>query len=217
MRAVAKGLYLRFQVLVHEMAKFGVVGAINTGVHVGLFGLLHWRLGLGPLTSNGLAIAVAATSSYFMNRHWTFRHRARTGAGREYSLFFLLNGVGWLISQACVGFTAYVLGFTGPIADFSALVAGVALGMGFRFATYKRWVFLPAEAEPVPGGGATVLPVAPPGRAPRRAARGRRLAGAAAGTAPGRTPAPVAGKASRNGDPAAEPAEEAGATPVGTG
>lgn len=143
-----RGLYDRFQVLVHELAKFGVVGAINTAIHFGLYNLMNERIGLGPLTSNGIAIAIAATSSYVMNRHWTFKHRARSGTRREYSLFFLLNGIGWLISQVCLGFTVYVLDQTGPLAENLALVAGVALGMGFRFLTYKRWVFLPA-AEPV--------------------------------------------------------------------
>jgi putative flippase GtrA len=159
----ARKLYQRFQVLVHEMAKFGVVGAINTVLHFGLFNLMRFHLGWGPLTSNGIAIAVAATSSYFMNRHWTFRHRARSGAGREYSLFFLLNLVGWVISQACVAVTTYVLHLSGPLAANGALVVGVALGMGFRFGTYKRWVFLPsagasagvARAGARPGSGSS--------------------------------------------------------------
>jgi putative flippase GtrA len=160
----ARQLYSRFQVLVHEMAKFGVVGAINTIVHFGLANLLHLRMGVGEMTANGIAVAAAATSSYFMNRHWTFRHRARSGGGREYSLFFLLNGVGLVISSACVGFTKFVLGLSGPLAYNAALVAGVVLGMGFRFATYKRWVFLPSQATP----GGTGTPVAaqpdlPPG------------------------------------------------------
>jgi putative flippase GtrA len=213
----ARALYQRFQVLVHEMAKFGVVGAINTVLHFGLFNLLHLKYGWGPLTSNGIAIAVAATSSYFMNRHWTFRHRARTGAGREYSLFFLLNGVGWIISQACVGITTYVLGLTGALASNAALVVGVALGMGFRFATYKRWVFLPLEddepVEPVaseaPAGPVGGTP-AEPGTSPARPAAvapgpGRPESnGQAPAPAPARPPAgdPAADRAGRSGDAA---------------
>jgi putative flippase GtrA len=140
-----KTLYVRWQVVVHEIAKFGIVGAFNTVLHFGLFNLLRFTVGLGPLTANGLAIAVAATSSYVMNRHWTFRHRARTGVGREYSLFFLLNGVGMVISEACVGFTHYVLGQTSALALNAALAAGVGLGMVFRFTAYKRWVFMSRE------------------------------------------------------------------------
>lgn len=147
--SLARSLYERWQVLVHEIAKFGVVGLINTVLHFGLFNLLTVRFGVGPLTSNGIAIAIAATSSYFMNREWTFRHRARRGLRREYSVFFILNGAGLVISEACLGFTHYVLGYQGQLAHNAALVAGVGLGTLFRFLTYKRWVFLAAE-QPAP-------------------------------------------------------------------
>jgi putative flippase GtrA len=148
--SLARSLYERWQVLVHEIAKFGIVGAVNTVLHFGLFNLLSVRFGVGPLTSNGIAIAVAATSSYFMNREWTFRHRARRGLRREYSMFFLLNGVGLVISEACLGFTHYVLGYQGQLAHNAALVAGVALGTLFRFLTYKRWVFLASDPSAAP-------------------------------------------------------------------
>lgn len=151
--SLAKSLYARWRVLVHELAKFGIVGAINTIVHFGLLNLMVLWLGLRPLVANGIAIAVAATSSYFMNREWTFRHRARSGVGREYSLFFVLNGVGWVISQACVAFTTYVLDMHGPLALNAAVVAGVVLGTFFRFLTYKRWVFLAHEPRALVAAG----------------------------------------------------------------
>jgi putative flippase GtrA len=91
------------------------------------------------------SVAVAATSSFFMNRHWTFRHRARTGLRREYTLFFLLNGVGLLIANACILVVEQGFGKTGPLWFNLAQVAGLALGMVFRFTTYKRWVFLSPE------------------------------------------------------------------------
>jgi putative flippase GtrA len=212
---LATALYRRFQVLVHEMAKFGVVGAINTVVHFGLFNLLHLRYGWGPLTSNGIAIAVAATSSYYMNRHWTFRHRARTGAGREYSLFFLLNGVGWIISQACVAITTYVLDLTGAVASNGALVVGVALGMGFRFATYKRWVFLPLDgtepdevAAEMPGGpaGANGAAVSPNGRPASAVTEPSGVVGQA-----GPAPAGSSKESGGAGQPGARAAGDAGA------
>lgn len=159
--SLARSLYERWRVLVHEVAKFGIVGAINTVVHFGLLNLLALRFGWAPLTANGTAIAVAATSSYFMNREWTFRHRARSGLGREYSLFFVLNGVGWLISQACVAFTTYVLELHSALALNAAVVAGVILGTFFRFLTYKRWVFLapePSGLAHVDGPGELLTP-----------------------------------------------------------
>ena len=88
---------------------------------------------------------MAATSSFFMNRQWTFRHRARTGLRREYTLFFLLNGVGLLIANGCILVVERGFGKTGALWFNVAQVAGLALGMVFRFATYKRFVFVSHE------------------------------------------------------------------------
>jgi putative flippase GtrA len=139
------GLYQRWRHLVHEMAKFGIVGAFNTGLDFAVFNLLYLGVGWPAMGANSTSVAIAATSSFFMNRHWTFRHRARTGLRREYTLFFLLNGVGLLIANACILVVEQGLGKTGPLWLNIAKVAGLVLGMVFRFTTYKRFVFLSPE------------------------------------------------------------------------
>jgi putative flippase GtrA len=136
------GLYRRWQVLVHELAKFGIVGAVNTALDFGLANFLHLGLGLNQYLAKAISVSVAATSSYFMNRHWTFRHRARTGLGREYTLFFVLNGIGLAIAEACIWVVRVPLHREGALWFNLAQVAGLAIGMLFRFTTYKRWVFL---------------------------------------------------------------------------
>ncbi len=143
--SVIAGLYQRWRHLAHEMAKFGIVGAFNTVLDFGLFNLLYVGLGWTALGANTASVAVAATSSFFMNRHWTFRHRARTDLRREYLVFFLLNGVGLLIATGCILFVERVLDQTGPLWLNIAKVAGLVLGMIFRFTTYKRFVFLSPE------------------------------------------------------------------------
>jgi putative flippase GtrA len=136
----------------HEVAKFGIVGLCAFVIDVGLFNLLRFAGGDGPLydkplTAKVISVAVATTFAYFGNRYWTFRHRGRTSFGREYLLFFVLNGVGMLISVTCLWFSHYALGFTSPLADnISANVVGLALGTMFRFWSYRRWVF-PDDAE----------------------------------------------------------------------
>lgn len=157
------GLYRRLESLIHELAKFGIVGAFNFALYFGLFNLLLHR-GLGSVTSNVIATVISATSSYFMNRHWSFRHRARSGLRREYTLFFLLNGVGLLISSGVIGFTDHVLGRDTTLALNVASVLGQVIGTVFRFATYKKFVFLaPAgeagtAAEAAWAGGPGALP-----------------------------------------------------------
>jgi putative flippase GtrA len=142
---IISSLYERWRHLVHELAKFGIVGAVNTILDFGLANLLYLGFGWPSLAAKTGSVAVAATSSFFMNRHWTFRHRARTGLRREYTLFFLLNGVGLLIANACILVVEHGFGKTGALWFNVAQVAGLALGMVFRFTTYKRWVFMSHE------------------------------------------------------------------------
>ncbi len=142
-------LHRRFAYLVRELAKFGSVGAVAFVITVTLSNALHSGVGMGPLSSNAIATVVATTFAYVANRFWTFRHRDRTGLGREYTLFFALNGVGLVITQLFIGFVHYVLHLTGPIAYNASLIVGTGVATLFRFWSYKKWVFLPVEAAPV--------------------------------------------------------------------
>lgn len=149
LRARLSEFYESLDVLVHEVLKFGLVGAFNYLVDVGLFNVLV----LGPLEGRPLiaktvSTIVALTSSYFMNRHWTFRHRARSGIVREYSIFFLLSAIGLAITLACLGVSEYVLDQQSLLArNVSGNVVGVGLAMVFRFWSFKRWVFTSPQPE----------------------------------------------------------------------
>jgi putative flippase GtrA len=142
---IAIALYARFRQLIHEVAKFGIIGAVAFMVTWGGTNLLHFGLGMGPLTSNTLATVVAATVAFAGNRYWTFRNRAASGLGREYFLFFVLNGVGLLIQLLCIGFTHYTLKMDDHFSYNVALIVGIAIGTLFRFWSYKKWVFLPPQ------------------------------------------------------------------------
>ena len=158
-----RGLWLRFEHLVAELAKFGMVGGVAAVVDIAGSNLLLFGLGLGPLTSKTLSVAVAATVAFLGNRFWTWRHRARKNLAKEYFLYFVLNAVGLLIALLVVGFTYYILELRGPIAyNLSANVIGLGLGSLFRFWSYKRWVFLPPELPEVDPH--TGLPVPDNGR-----------------------------------------------------
>ncbi len=146
-----RAVYARFGSLTVEVAKFGVVGAVNVVVDVGIFNLLLFHvLPDKPLTDKGISTSVAIVSSYFMNRHWTWRDRERHGLARELPLFFLLSAIGLLLAEACLAFSHYVLGLDSKLADnISANVFGLLLGLAFRFWAYRRWVFPAATREQV--------------------------------------------------------------------
>ena len=146
--------YVRWQTLVHEIAKFGIVGAFCYVIDVGLFNVFHFGWGWGPITSKTLSTIIAATVNYFANRHWSFQHRARSGTRREYSLFIVLNFIGLGIALAFLGFGHYVLKQTSPLAtNVWGNVVGTGMATFFRFWAYKRFVFLHPDhpkAQPPP-------------------------------------------------------------------
>jgi putative flippase GtrA len=159
-------LYRRFEHLVHEVAKFASVGAVAYVIDVGLFNLLRFAGGQGPLydrplTAKVVSVVLATTFAYFANRHWTWKHRERTGLAREYTLFFLINGVALVLSVGVLWFTHYVLGFTSPLADnISANGIGLVLGTLFRFFAYRRWVFPEGTTSTTEGAPAVTTPAA---------------------------------------------------------
>jgi putative flippase GtrA len=48
---------------------------------------------------------IATGVTFIGSRYWTYRHRERTGLGRETVLFFGVNGIGVAISEVPVGLT----------------------------------------------------------------------------------------------------------------
>lgn len=146
-----RALSARLDQLLHELLKFGTVGALAFVVDVGLFNLLRYgALADKPLTAKTVSVVLATWVAYLGNRHWTFRHRGRRGFRRETTLFFLLNGLALLIALACLGLSHYVLGLTSGLADnIAANVVGLGLGTVFRFWSYRRFVFPHVPTGPV--------------------------------------------------------------------
>lgn len=171
-------LYRHVEHLVREVAKFGLVGLLGMVVDLPIYNwlvfdnpLIFGTSGVGPLhdrpvTAKFVSVTVATFATYLGNRHWTWRHRERTGLHREYLLFFLLNGIGLLIAAGCLGFSRYVLDLHTPLADnIAANFIGLGLGTLFRFWSYRKWVFREeialeeAEARRDEAGNTGDLPV----------------------------------------------------------
>ena len=158
---LTRRLYERFHTLIHEVAKFGIVGGFAFLVTEVGTNVLHFDMHLGPISANVIATIVATFVSYLGNRFWTFRHRAAmSNVAGEYGLFFLLNGIGLVIQLACIGFTYYVLGMNDKLSYNVALFVGIVLGTLFRFWAYRKWVWRAHPGQPeVPSDGP--IPVVP--------------------------------------------------------
>ncbi|WP_020576852.1 GtrA family protein [Actinopolymorpha alba] len=147
-------LYGKVRHLIHEVAKFGLVGAVAFVVDMGGFSLLRYGFdGDGPLhhkplTARTISVVLATVVAYLGNRHWTWRHTQRRAVHQEYTLFFLLNLAGLVINLAVLAFVNYVLHLRDPMSNGVANLVGIGLGTLLRFWSYRRFVFrAPAGAR----------------------------------------------------------------------
>jgi putative flippase GtrA len=166
-------LYQRFRLLIHEGAKFCVVGGTGSIVTLAGADILTFDVGLNRYASLTIATIVATFVTFVGNRYWTFRHRQGAGTTRESVLFFVLNGVGLLIQYASLGFFWDGLGLHTKFWYNVANFVGLVIGTLFRFWSYRRWVWhvqpaggpeMPSVAAggPLPGGHEALQPALVP-------------------------------------------------------
>lgn len=140
-RGLRAELRATWRILLREVSLFGAVGFVNLGLDIAIFNLCSQVLNVGVLTSKVIAGVISATSAYFMHRHWSFSHRARSGFRREYLLFFFFNAVALVAGLIIIAGVRYGLNRTDLLALNLANLLGITLGSMFRFWSYKRWVF----------------------------------------------------------------------------
>jgi putative flippase GtrA len=153
--SLIRDTYLRFQVLVHEVAKFGVVGTVGFVVQLGVQNVLHSGFKVGALTAVVIAYIVATIVTFIGNRHWAFKHRKGKGLGQESALFVMLNVVGIFIQVGVVALVHYGFHMTGSLAYNAATIVGIGIGTLFRLYSYRKFVFL---AQPAAGAAESLEP-----------------------------------------------------------
>ena len=149
-------------VLVREMLKFGVVGAVAFVIDFGGYNLLVYGphlqglLGEGgtagvlhdkPLTAKIISASLATVVAWLGNRLWTFRHRRNRPAVHELALFVFFNVAAMVIAVIALGFSRYILDLHSQLSDNLTNVLGIGIGTLFRFWAYRKFVFA-GEAAP---------------------------------------------------------------------
>ncbi|MDP9797757.1 putative flippase GtrA [Catenuloplanes nepalensis] len=140
----------RWQKLIREAAKFGIVGGVNFGINFAIFNILILTVMQGgQLKANVIATGIATLTSYLMNRHWTYRDRPKSSMRREYVLFFFFNAVALGIESGVLAGFKYGLGLETLLALNIAKFGGQVLGTLFRFWSYRTFVFRKVPAGQV--------------------------------------------------------------------
>jgi len=120
-----------------KLLRFGLVGCAGFAVDAAVLMLLLDVTSLGPFAARALAIAVAMTTTWLLNRSFTF------GASRLSLAVegFRYGSVG--VTSALVNYTLYSgLLISIPILKpLAALVLASIAAMAFSFFGYSRFVF----------------------------------------------------------------------------
>src|SRR5437879_518421 len=131
---------ISWRILLKELSAFGLVGAVGFVIDVTLFNLFFDQ---GQIIAKTISTAVATCVTYVGNRYFSFSHRARSGIGRETSIFFSINLVTLAVSLAIIGFAEYPLHFKHHVFAMNIVnIVTIGIGTVFRFWSYKRFVFL---------------------------------------------------------------------------
>ena len=125
--------------LAAEFIRFGMVGTVGFLVDSGVL-MAAIALGLGPWLGRLLSFLAAATTTYALNRLWTFRHRAGEGGTGQWARFVAVNLGGF---AANYGTYAAVITLVETAAAWPVLgvAAGSIAGLGVNFTLSRRFVF----------------------------------------------------------------------------
>ncbi len=130
-----------------QLARFGTVGVLNTLVDVLLLNLVVWALRIHTtpalLAANAVTYALGAVQSFFLNKHWTFRHHDATT--RDEVLRFATTTVGGIALNdlLLLGTSAALLPLLGHTALWAnaAKVAAIGGSALISFLGMRLWVF----------------------------------------------------------------------------
>ena len=131
-----------------QFLQFGVVGTIGFVVDT-LVLYAGLALGFGLYGGRALSYLAAATTTWGLNRVWTFRGQGEGPATRQWALFVVVNLVGFAFNYGT--YAALVSGVP-FVADNPVIgvAAGSLAGMTGNFLLSRRFVFGGARSAPNP-------------------------------------------------------------------
>lgn len=132
----------RFGVLM-EFLRFGVVGTIGFVVDTAVL-YAGLALGLGLYGGRAVSYLAAATTTWALNRLWTFRGRGDGPVHQQWALFLVVNLVGFAMNY---GTYAVLIAFVPMVAAHPVLgvAAGAIAGMFGNFVLSRQLVFRARE------------------------------------------------------------------------
>ena len=135
--------------ILYQIVKFGLVGALNTfvdfGILNGLILVTSVATGTHFILFKSISFLFAAVNSYFWNKHWTFEKKDKVFVSGEFAKFLAVTLVGFLVNVGTAGLIVNLIGPQYGIsenlwANIGAFIA-VFIGFVWNFIGSKYIVF----------------------------------------------------------------------------
>jgi len=122
-----------------ELVRFAVVGAIGFAVDAGVLHLLVADAGWSPFAARALSFPPALTSTFLLNRAWTFRS-LRIPIAQAYGAYTVIQVIGAQVNLAVFSLCVLLvpLLYDWPLI---ALAIGAGVALLFNFSASRRLVF----------------------------------------------------------------------------
>jgi len=118
--------------------RFALVGALNTGIDVGVFAIAFYTLGWPLLAAHTAGFGLAVGNSYVLNKVWTFDDRSTGAAAVARGVRFLIvSAIGLALGALCIWLAATIM------PAILAKIATVGVTFVWNYWATTRFVFRP--------------------------------------------------------------------------
>lgn len=122
--------------LARQFVKFCIVGGFNTVLDYSIYLFLSRVIGIYYLYANIASVLIAMTSSFILNKYWTFRNNDKQ-IRRQYLKFIMVNVVYFILNNLIV----FVLVNYWQTFDLLAKAVAVFICLFWNFFANRYWTF----------------------------------------------------------------------------
>lgn len=140
---VDDGLSPGRSLLLHQLIRFGLVGAASTIAYIVIYLLL--TAALGAQLANFAALVLTAIANTAANRRLTFGIRGPDRLATQHGQGLIVFGLAWALTSGSLGVLHAVAPGAGAHTELLVLVAANLLATLLRFVLLRVWVFGPAR------------------------------------------------------------------------
>ena len=123
-----------------QFLRFGAVGVVGFLIDAAVLYSCVFALQTDPYSGRLFSYLIAATSTWALNREFTFRDFDRSNPNRQWAKFVAVNAIGGLINF-CVYAAILVLAQPHTLIPLAAIAAGSLSGLLFNFWVSRVYVF----------------------------------------------------------------------------